>query len=88
MGHHGANSGGGDHGLGLLWWCGDHLHRTERSDDAARHFEQAFALAPYDFTIRRGSMPLRGVDPFLSEEFFELYGKFNEAGRPGYGFAH
>jgi hypothetical protein len=30
---------------------------------AARHFTRAGGLAPHDFTICRGTMPMRGIDP-------------------------
>ncbi len=51
----------------LAW----HLHQQGRSDAAARHFALAGRLAPEDWTIRRGSMPILGGNPF-GPEFFEL----------------
>ena len=69
------------------WRVAMALHRDGRTDAAARHFERAGELAPHDFTIRRAAMPLQGIDPFLSEEFIELYTGYQDAGQPDYGFS-
>ena len=47
------------------------LHGMGQSEAAERHFVRAGELAPLDWTIRRGSMPIRGMNPF-GPEFFEL----------------
>ncbi len=62
------------------------LHRHGEDEAAVVHFERAVQLAPLDFTIVRGSMPLQGEDPF-GEKFFEFWERWQAAGRPGYGSA-
>ena len=59
---------------------GWHLHRTGRLEAAERHFRRAGELAPRDWTIRRGSLPIRGIDPMASEEFLALW----QEGAPRY----
>lgn len=63
----------------LAWY----LHRAGRTAAAERHFVRAGELAPHDFTIRRGSMPIRGMDP-MGPDFAELYMEWVQAGRPYY----
>jgi peroxiredoxin len=60
------------------------LHHRGRVDAAERHFARAEQLAPLDFTIRRGSLPIRGKDP-MGADFVPLYGEWLAAGRPYYG---
>lgn len=59
------------------------LHRHGHEDQAAAAIERAVALAPLDFTIARSSLWQRGADPF-GTEFFEMWDRWVEAGRPGY----
>jgi hypothetical protein len=63
----------------LAW----HLHREGSRDAAERHFLRAGELSPHDWTIRRGSMPIRGIDP-MGPRFFELYEEWKAAGSPYY----
>jgi len=58
-----------------------HLRTAGDEAGAARHFDAATELAPLDFTIVRAAIPLRGGDPF-GPEFFELYERYQAAGRP------
>ena len=67
----------------LAWY----LHRTGHATAAEPHFVRAGQLAPHDFTIRRGSMPIRGMDP-MGPDFAELYTEWVQAGRPYYRPIH
>ena len=60
----------------LAW----HLHKAGRREASERHFKRAGELAPGDWTIRRGSLPIRGIDPMASEEFLALW----QEGAPRY----
>jgi hypothetical protein len=62
---------------------GEWLARRGRAEAAARHFARAGELAPHDFTIRRGTMPLRGIDP-MGPEFRRMLGEWTAAGHPYY----
>jgi hypothetical protein len=65
--------------FGLAWY----LVRNGMPEAAEPHFTRAGELSPDDFTIRRGSMPIRGIDP-MGPKFLELYQEWNERGRPYY----
>ena len=59
------------------------LHDRGDEDGMNEHLATAQALAPHDWVIRRGSMPMQGKDPF-GMPFFEFVQEWNEAGSPGY----
>jgi hypothetical protein len=63
------------------------LHRDGRDGPAGEHFARAAELAPWDWTIRRGSMPLTGRDPF-GQEFFDFVAEWTAAGAPGYSWGN
>jgi hypothetical protein len=63
----------------LAWW----LHRKGRVEAAEWHFQRAGELAPHDWTIRRGSMPIRGLDP-MGEPLVPLWNEWVAAGLPYY----
>jgi hypothetical protein len=63
----------------LAW----HLLQAGKTEAAERHFEGAGEFSPFDWTIRRGSMPIRGMDP-MGQDFFEIYKEWEAAGKPTY----
>ena len=65
--------------FGLAEW----LARQGRMEAAERHFVRAGELAPHDFTIRRGSMPIRGLDP-MGPKFREMRDAWVGSGHPYY----
>jgi peroxiredoxin len=71
----------------LHYRLGLHLWRDGRREAGLRHFDRAAGLAPLDFTVRRAPLALQGKDPFLGEEFLELWSEWDAAGRPYYGRA-
>jgi hypothetical protein len=59
------------------------LYGQGQPEAAQRHFAKADALAPQDWTIRRGSMPMRGLDPF-GQDFRTIRNEWVGAGHPYY----
>jgi hypothetical protein len=62
---------------------GQWLYERGRRAAAERHFVRAGELAPHDFTIRRGTMPMRGIDP-MGPRFREMHAEWTRAGHPYY----
>jgi hypothetical protein len=60
-----------------------HLHKRGETEAAELHFLRAGELAPHDWTIRRASMPIRGLDP-MGAPFVELFQEWVAAGSPYY----
>jgi peroxiredoxin len=60
------------------------LHDRGHLEAARAHLARAVELAPWDWTVRRASIALRGEDPFLGDEFVAFWQAWDEAGRPGY----
>jgi peroxiredoxin len=60
------------------------LQAQGQIEAAAVHLRRAVELAPWDWTVRRASIALRGEDPFLGEEFIKFWQEWDSAGRPGY----
>jgi hypothetical protein len=65
--------------FGLGQW----LHERGRPEAAGRHFVKAGELAPHDFMVRRGTMPMRGLDP-MGPEFRAMLGDWTKAGNRYY----
>lgn len=55
--------------------------RASSAEAAERHFDRAGELAPAQFTIRRGSMRMRGKDP-MGAEFITMMTEWTNAGHP------
>jgi hypothetical protein len=64
-------------GLGQWLWA------RGRTAAAERHFVRGGELAPHDFTIRRGTMPMRGIDP-MGPQFREMLQSWVGGGQPYY----
>jgi len=62
---------------------GWHLAQQGRDEAADRWFVRAGELAPHDFAIRRGSMPIRGLDPG-GPVFFKMVADWVGAGHTYY----
>ena len=65
--------------FGLAFW----LYEHDRNEAAERHFLRGGELAPHDFMIRRGSLPIRGIDP-MGPEFAKMLMEWEAAGNSYY----
>ena len=63
----------------LAFW----LHERGRDEAAERHFLRGGELAPHDFMIRRGSMPIRGINS-MGTEFLKMTQEWAAAGHKYY----
>ena len=73
----------GDQQARAEFGLGEWLFAQGRLEAAERHFLRAGALAPHDFTIRRGTLPMRGIDP-MGPEFREMVREWRAAGNSYY----
>jgi AhpC/TSA family len=64
-------------GLGQWLWTQGRVAAAER------HFARGGELAPHDFTIRRGTMPMLGIDS-MGPQFREMRQAWAAAGQPYY----
>ena len=55
------------------------LYEQGRTDAAERHFLRGGELAPHDFMIRRGSMPIRGINS-MGPDFIKMSQEWAAAG--------
>ena len=65
--------------FGLGQW----LFQRGRLEAAVRHFARAGEIAPDDFTIRRGTLPMRGIDP-MGPEYRAMAQAWAKAGNTWY----
>jgi len=65
------------------YMIGRWLFEQGKKEAAKPHFERAGELAPHDFTIRRGTMPMRDINP-MGPEFFQMTKEWRKAGKPYY----
>ena len=63
----------------LAFW----LFGQGRLDAAEKHFLRGEDLAPHDFMIRRGSLPIRGIDP-MGPVFAKMLADWQAAGNSYY----
>lgn len=62
---------------------GFYLYQQDNQQAAKQQFEIAEQLSPDDWTIRRGSMWLRDMDPF-GQDFFDVWEAWEKQGKPDY----
>ena len=62
---------------------GQRLFERGFQEDAETHFQTAGELAPHDFTIRRGTMPMRGINP-MGPQFMKMTREWSKQGNDYY----